>query len=117
MSWINGPLGAFDLETTGVDVETDRVVTACVVRINGREIGPACWIADRGIEIPEAAAAVHGVTTERARAEGRPAAEVLDEVVEALEDIFDVGLPVIGMNLAYDFTLLDRDCRRHGVKT
>jgi DNA polymerase III subunit epsilon len=26
-----------------------------------------------------------------------------------------VGTPIVGMNLAFDLTMLDRDCRRHGV--
>ena len=29
--WYEGPLAAFDTETTGVDVETDRIVSAAVV--------------------------------------------------------------------------------------
>ena len=30
-TWYEGPLAAFDTETTGVDVETDRIVSAAVV--------------------------------------------------------------------------------------
>lgn len=29
--WFEGPLAAFDTETTGVDVETDRIVSAALV--------------------------------------------------------------------------------------
>ena len=29
--WYEGPLAAFDTETTGVDVETDRIVSAALV--------------------------------------------------------------------------------------
>src|SRR5688500_20167479 len=85
MSWHLGRLCGFDLETTGVDVEADRIVSACVVQCGGgHPTQSATWMADPGIEIPEGAAKVHGITTERARAEGRPAAEVVEQVVAAL---------------------------------
>lgn len=117
MSWHLGRLCGFDLETSGVDVENDRIVTACVVQCGG---GPpaavANWVADPGIEIPEAAARVHGYTTERARKEGRPAGEVVEEIVTALTAVVLSGIPVVIMNAPYDLTLLDREARRHGVQ-
>jgi DNA polymerase-3 subunit epsilon len=114
--WHLGRLCGFDLETTGVDVETDRIVTACVVQCGGGQpTQSATWLADPGVEIPEQAAAVHGITTERARAEGRPAAEVVAEVVAALGQVITSGIPVVAMNAAYDLTLLDREARRHGI--
>ena len=64
-------LGVFDLETTGVDVEMARIVTACIAVLDadGAVVQRWDWLADPGVEIPEAASAVHGITTERARAE------------------------------------------------
>lgn len=32
MTWTDGPLLGFDTETTGVDVDHDRIVTAALVR-------------------------------------------------------------------------------------
>jgi DNA polymerase-3 subunit epsilon len=110
-------MAGFDLETTGVDVEQDRIVTACVVQCGGgHDTASATWLADPGIEIPEEAAKVHGITTERARAEGRPAAEVVEQVVAALAEVALAGTPVVAMNASYDLTLLDREARRHGVQ-
>ncbi|MEU5974373.1 3'-5' exonuclease [Streptomyces sp. NPDC047315] len=117
MTWHTGRLCGFDLETTGVDVETDRIVTACVVQCGGKHpTQSATWLADPGIEIPEGAAAVHGITTERARAEGRPAAEVVEQVVAALAQAVRDGVPLVIMNAAFDLTMLDREARRHGVQ-
>lgn len=117
MSWHTGRLAGFDLETTGVDVENDRIVTACVVQCGGgHDTASGTWLADPGIEIPEGAAKVHGITTEQARAEGRPAAEVVEQVVAALAEVVLAGTPVVAMNAAYDLTLLDREARRHGVQ-
>ncbi|MFJ6566267.1 3'-5' exonuclease [Streptomyces sp. NPDC091292] len=117
MSWHLGRLAGFDLETTGVDTETDRIVTACVVQCGGgQSTQSATWMADPGIEIPEEAAKVHGVTTEKARAEGRPAAEVVEQVTAALAEVVLAGVPVVAMNASFDLTMLDREARRHGVQ-
>lgn len=111
-------LAVFDLETTGIDVETCRVVTANVSIIdeNGAVEVRQDWIADPGVEIPEQAAAVHGVTTERARAEGRNAAEVVAEIVETLRHAMAAGIAVVAYNAPYDFTLLNRDAVRNGIE-
>ena len=110
-------LAVFDLETTGIDVETSRIVSAHVgvIDATGAVIEQRDWLADPGIEIPAQASAVHGITTERARAEGRPAAEVVAEIVAALTDVFDRGLALTIYNAPYDLTLLNREAIRHGV--
>jgi DNA polymerase-3 subunit epsilon len=109
---------AFDLESTGVDPETARIVTACVVQVGGGQPPqPATWVADPGVEIPEEAAKIHGYSTERARAEGRPIVEVVEEITAALGQVLAYGIPIVAMNARYDLTVLDRECRRHGVET
>jgi DNA polymerase III epsilon subunit-like protein len=106
MSWHQGRLCGFDLETTGTDVETDRIVTACVVQVGGGHPTQAAnWMADPGVEIPEGAAKVHGITT-----------EVVEQIVAGLTEIVLAGLPVVAMNAAFDLTMLDREARRHGIK-
>ncbi|MEU4256313.1 3'-5' exonuclease [Streptomyces fradiae] len=115
MTWHTGRLCGFDLETTGVDVETDRIVTACVVQCGGDQpTQSATWLADPGVPIPDGAAAVHGITTERARAEGKPASEVVGDVLAALRHAIAQRVPVVAMNARFDLTILDREARRHG---
>lgn len=110
-------LGVFDLETTGLNVTTSRIVTAFigVLDSTGAVIESHEWVADPGIEIPEAAAAVHGYSTERARAEGRPAGDVVREIVERLRILFSDGTPVVAYNASYDFSLLHHDAIRNQV--
>lgn len=110
-------VGVFDLETTGVDVATDRIVTAHVGVLDrhGREIAARDWLADPGIPIPDGAAAVHGISTEYARSHGRPAAEVVSEISEALRMLFSQGMPIVAYNASYDFSLLAHEAERHGV--
>jgi DNA polymerase-3 subunit epsilon len=111
-------VGVFDLETTGVDVASDRVVTAHVgvLDANGRQIAARSWLADPGIPIPEGATAVHGITTMHARAHGRPAAEVVGEVTAALRSLLAQGVPVVAYNASYDFSLLAHEAVRHGIE-
>jgi DNA polymerase III epsilon subunit-like protein len=71
VTWWNGRMAAFDLETTAANPEEARIVAAAVVLVGaGAETDSTTWLADPGIEIPEEAAEVHGITTERAQAEG-----------------------------------------------
>lgn len=111
-------VGVFDLETTGVDVSFDRVVTAYVGVLDGegRQVAARSWLADPGIPIPEGATAVHGITTERARTLGRPAAEVVAEVTAALRSLFQQSVPVVAYNASYDFSLLACEAARHGIE-
>lgn len=111
-------VGVFDLETTGVDVREDRVVTAYVGLLDaaGQVIRSRSWLADPGVDIPEGAAAIHGVTTAHARAHGDPAAQVVGEIVDALRALLDAGIPVVAYNAAYDFSLLHHEAVRHGVE-
>lgn len=113
-----GRLGVFDLETTGVDVDTSRIVSACIAVLDddGDVVVRWDWLADPGIDIPEGASAVHGITTERARAEGRQAELVVAEIAQTLQVIFSLGMPVVVYNAPYDLTLLDRECRRYGIE-
>lgn len=116
-SWLSR-VAVFDLETTGVDVETDRIVTAHVgvLDAKGREIASRDWLADPGIEIPEGATAVHGVTTAHARTHGRPVLEVVADVTGALRSLLSQGVPVVAYNASYDFSLLAHEAMRHGVE-
>lgn len=122
-AWPCGPLLGFDTETTGVDPSRDRIVTAALVwrserqTDGGRRQSVTTWLADPGVEIPEAASAVHGVTTERARAEGRPVTEVLAEVSEHLVAAMAAGSPVVAFNASYDLTLMEAELARHGLPT
>lgn len=112
----------FDLETTGVDVQKDRIVQGFVgtllpgadkwtVRVDARVL------VDPGIEIPAAASAVHGITTERVRAEGCDAMTGVNSMAEALTQGLKAGFPIVGYNLAYDLSLLHWECIRNGIPT
>lgn len=111
--WYSGELLAFDLETTGVDRFHDVPVSYALVTVTGGAVAASrAGLVDPGREIPAGATAVHGITTERARAEGAPLSEAISLIVEALCDAGHRGVPVVGMKLDYDLTIVDVQCRR-----
>ena len=112
--WAAGALVAFDTETTGLDVETARIVTAY---LGDGGPGELSWLIDPGVDIPAEATAVHGVTTEMARSRGMSAATALTEIVAALIKALRAGVAVVTYNAPYDFTLLDRECHRWEIPT
>jgi DNA polymerase-3 subunit epsilon len=117
--WYEGPLASFDTETTGVDVETDRIVSAAlVVQLSPHAAARAVtWLTDPGIPIPDGARAVHGITDEQARTHGRPPRTVVAEIAHALADQAKARVPLVVMNAPYDLTLLDRELRRHRARS
>ncbi|MEV5867432.1 3'-5' exonuclease [Streptomyces tendae] len=114
-SWFEGPLAAFDTETTGVDTETDRIVSAALVAQDAPGLRPRVtrWLVNPGVPVPEAATAVHGLTEEHVQRHGRWPAPVMYEIAEALAEQARAGRPLVVMNAPFDLTLLDRELRRH----
>ncbi|BET51262.1 MULTISPECIES: 3'-5' exonuclease [Streptomyces] len=114
-SWFEGPLAAFDTETTGVDTETDRIVSAALVVQDAPGLRPRVtrWLVNPGVPVPEAATAVHGLTEEHVQRHGRWPAPVMYEIAEALAEQARAGRPLVVMNAPFDLTLLDRELRRH----
>ncbi len=108
----------FDLETTGRDPNEALIVTASLVVVDpqGNLAASYEWLVNPGVPIPEEAAAVHGVSTERAQAEGMPADQAVVEIADTLRDFFDAGIPVIAFNACYDFTVMDRELARRGLE-
>ena len=116
-SWAGGPFLGFDTETTGVSPADDRIVSVALVERDGRGTRARTWLIDPGIEIPAAASAIHGITTEHVRAHGRDPAGALSEIAGALADALHSGVPVVAFNACFDLTLLDAELTRHGLPT
>lgn len=117
MSWHRGRLAAFDVESTGVDPEVDRIVTSTISVVGGTAPAESeSWLVNPGIDIPPGATAIHGITSELARAEGRAAAEAVDEITAMLAEQVRQEVPIVAFNARYDLTMLDREARRHGIQ-
>lgn len=120
MGWVDGPMMAFDIESTGVSVETDHILTASLVHIQrdyaGYGVKSETVVVNPGVPIPASSTAVHGLTDEFIQANGGDPAEELEAVCMVLAAVLaEQTAPLVGMNLVYDLTILDRNCRRLGL--
>lgn len=116
MGWHARRLAAFDIETTGVDCDRDRIVAAALTILDGRRpVERHTWLVDPGVAIPAEATAVHRITTAQARRHGVAPAAVIDAIVLLLARQMGAGVPVVAFNARFDLTLLDREARRHGI--
>jgi len=100
----------FDLETTGVDPGTDRIVEISILRVepDGSRVTRTRRI-NPGRPIPEGATAVHGIRDEDV-ADAPSFRQIAKGLAETLE-----GADLAGFNVArFDIPLLDREFRDSG---
>jgi DNA polymerase III subunit epsilon len=115
----------FDTETTGLPRRWDvpltpatldnwpRMVQFAWILCDdaGNEIAAANRIVrPQGYAIPDAASRIHGITNERALAEGLPLADV---VAEALPHL-DQATHLVAHNVSFDHAILGAECLRLG---
>lgn len=118
-SWFQDRFLSVDSETTGVDIEDDRILTAAVLTIDpaNHAVATRDWIIDPGVPVPMEAAAIHGYDSARIQAEGRKdVAIAISEIADAVMDAVHARLPIVIYNAPFDLSLLDRETRRYGLK-
>lgn len=105
------PVLALDIETTGLDVARDRMLSVGAVRLHGTKLFRAVFLdrlVDPHVPVPPAATAVHGITD--SMVEGAPSfAEVWPEL-EAMMS----GVVVVGYNIGFDLAILRREVEAAG---
>jgi DNA polymerase-3 subunit epsilon len=115
-AWHRREFVCYDVESTGVSVDLDRIVTATIARIiPGQPTEARSWLINPGVPIPAGATAVHGITDERVQTQGHDPAEAIRQIVDSLAWTTRQGIPVVAFNAPFDFTMLDRECRRHNI--
>jgi DNA polymerase III subunit epsilon len=111
--WHAGELLAFDLETTGTDPHADVPVSfAFVGMVDGEVAARQSSLVDPGCPIPPSATAVHGITDDRARTEGMALSDAVARMVQVLLGASRRGVPVVGMKVDFDLTMVDACHRR-----
>jgi DNA polymerase-3 subunit epsilon len=110
-------LAVFDLETTGLDLKESRIVSAgvAVLGANGQALELREWLVNPGIEIPEQASNVHGITTQMAVEQGMSPAKAIAEILEILAK-HSQDMPLVAFNAPYDFTILHFEAQRYGLE-
>ncbi|AFM54839.1 DNA polymerase [Croceibacter phage P2559S] len=109
---IEKPIVFFDLETTGVNTSTDRIVQIAILKINTEgEQETANRLINPGRPIPKAATDVHGITDEMVKD-----APTFKQIAKSLFDIFD-GCDVGGYNSDnFDVPLLIEEFNRAEIE-
>lgn len=116
-AWWEQGFEVLDTETDSADPEQARLASICRAMVNPTARTTDVRNALVAIEMPDEASKVNGLTTELLMAEGKPAADLLDEFCADLAASLVLDIPVVIMNAPYDLCVLDRDCRRNGVPT
>jgi DNA polymerase-3 subunit epsilon len=109
--WTTREVLGFDFETTGIDRFNDVPVSYALVTVRATEVVSVdSGLIDPGRDIPPDASEVHGISTERARTEGIPLREAMAKVSESVLAASARGVPLVGMRLDYDLTILETQC-------
>ncbi|GGF73215.1 3'-5' exonuclease [Wenyingzhuangia marina] len=63
---LNRPIVFFDLETTGINIATDRIVEISILKVfpNGNKESKT-WLVNPEVKIPKEASDIHGITNEK----------------------------------------------------
>lgn len=113
MTWNTGTLYGLDTETTGVSITDDRIITATIVKIvDGHLTDTREWLINPGIEIPPAATAVHGITTDHIRANGVHPTDALPAIRDTTAAVLRARYPLVVMNAAFDLSILEHELTR-----
>jgi DNA polymerase-3 subunit epsilon len=112
LAWADDELTGLDLETTGTDPFTARPVSYALVQFDAdTEMATLAGLVNPGVPIPPEATAVHGITDAMVlEPRGWPLDAAVSYLCGLLAGTWSRGVPVVGMNLAYDLTVL-RTCK------
>lgn len=90
------PIVFFDIEATGTDPVSDRIVEISAVRVNpppGTIDPPRTWRVNPGVRIPAEAIEIHGITNEQLASE-RSFGELADEIASIFVDADLAGFSI-----------------------
>ena len=117
MTWHEGPLAAFDLEATGVDTGTARIIEVGLFRfeVDGSSQALVDRLVDPGVPVPPQVTELTGISSDDLAANGGSPAEVLAETRAAIDALVEEGVPIVLYNANYDWPLLTNELVRHGL--
>ncbi|MDG1528188.1 MAG: 3'-5' exonuclease [Polaribacter sp.] len=105
------PIVFFDLETTGINIGTDKIVEIAILKVfpNGNKESKT-WLVNPEMEIPKEASDIHGITNEQVVVE--PTFKELASQISEL--IFGCDLAGFNSN-RFDIPLLAEELMRAGI--
>lgn len=105
------PIVFFDLETTGVNIATDRIVEISVLKLfpNGNKESKT-WLVNPEVEIPKESAEIHGITNEKVLTE-----PTFKQLAPKVSEMI-AGCDLAGFNSnRFDIPLLAEELMRAGI--
>lgn len=118
MSWHEGPLAAFDLEATGVDTGTARIIEVGLFRFeaDGTSEPLVDRLIDPGVPLPAKVTALTGIGPDDLATKGGDPIAVLAAARAAISALVDEGTPIVMYHATYDWPLLANELARHGLE-
>jgi DNA polymerase-3 subunit epsilon len=115
--WFEGPLAALDLEATGVDPSTARIIEVglFLFETDGSSTPLTESLVDPGVEIPEKVTELTGISPADIAATGSEPRQVLAEAGLKIAGLVDAGIPIVVYHATYDWPLLETELVRHGL--
>lgn len=105
------PIVFFDLETTGINIGTDKIVEISILKVlpNGNKESKT-WLVNPEIEIPKNASDIHGITNEKVVTE-----PTFKELASKVSEMI-AGCDLAGFNSnRFDIPLLAEELMRAGI--
>ncbi|HOP53919.1 MAG TPA: exonuclease domain-containing protein [Bacillota bacterium] len=122
LTWAEGIFPVLDFETTGLDLQNDRVIQAALIlEALGGYILPGSIVTyvNPGEEairrMEHKAVETHGITQEIVRVQGRDSQEVFQSINSILQAIYILGLPLLIYNAPFDWRFVHYELRRHNL--
>jgi DNA polymerase III epsilon subunit family exonuclease len=107
--WIDLPLAAIDVETTGLEPEEDRIIEIGIVHFESGEVQDVYGqLIDPDMPLPEEVSELTGITEDDL--EGKP---TFDEIAGEVADEL-AGEGIVAYNLDFDRSFVQAELERHG---
>jgi DNA polymerase-3 subunit epsilon len=108
---LSKPIVFFDLETTGVNIATDKIVEIAILKVfpNGNKESKT-WLVNPEMEIPKESSEIHGITNEQVATE-----PTFKELAQKVNEMV-AGCDLAGFNSnRFDIPLLAEELMRAGI--
>lgn len=117
MYWFEGPLAALDLEATGVDPSTARIIEVglFLFESDGSSTPLTDSLVDPGVPIPEKVTELTGISPADVAATGGEPTQILAATRLKIAGLVDAGIPIVVYHATYDWPLLEAELARHGL--
>lgn len=117
MTWHESPLAVLDLEATGVDPSSARIIEVALFRF--RDDGsPICLVnelVNPGVVLPAEVTSLTGIRSVDLATKGGDPATVLAKTRDSIASLVEDGTPIVVYNATYDWPLLAAELSRNDL--